>query len=47
VRSSEAEVAATAEKMKPILAEYLKMTQSKGLPGAEALQFCQDYIRTH
>jgi len=47
VRSSKAEEAATAEKMKPILGEYLKMTKEKGLPGADALKFCQDFIKQH
>jgi TRAP-type C4-dicarboxylate transport system substrate-binding protein len=37
----------TAEKMKPILENYVKMAKSKGLPGEEALQFCQDYLKTH
>ena len=37
--------AATAQKMKPILDEYVKETKSKGLPGDEALKFCQDYIK--
>ena len=36
-----------ATKMKPILAEYVKMTKSKGLPGEEALRFVQDYLKTH
>ena len=37
----------TAEKMKPILENYVKMAKSKGLPGEEALKFCQDYLKTH
>ena len=41
------EQAETAEKMKPILENYVKMTKSKGLPGEEALKFCQDYLKTH
>ena len=39
--------AMTAEKMKPILDDYVKMTKSKGLPGDEALKFCQEYLKTH
>ena len=47
VRSSREEEARTAEKMKPVLAEYVKNMKGKGLPAAEALKFCQDYIKTH
>ena len=47
VQSSKEEEAATAEKMKPIIASYVKMTKSKGLPGEEALKFVQDYLKTH
>jgi len=39
--------AATAEKMKPIWDDYVKMAKSKGLPGDEALKFCQDYLKSH
>ena len=35
----------TAEKMKPILEDYVKMTKSKGLPGDEALKFCQEFLQ--
>jgi TRAP-type transport system periplasmic protein len=41
------DLALTAEKMKPILENYVKMAKSKGLPGEEALKFCQDYLKTH
>jgi TRAP-type C4-dicarboxylate transport system substrate-binding protein len=44
---SQKEQALTAEKMKPILDEYVKMAKSKGLPGDEALKFCQDYLKRH
>jgi TRAP-type C4-dicarboxylate transport system substrate-binding protein len=44
---SKEDEAATAQKMKPILDDYVKMTKAKGLPGDEALKFCQDYLRTH
>jgi TRAP-type C4-dicarboxylate transport system substrate-binding protein len=47
VRSSREEEARTAEKMKPVLAEYVKNMKSKGLPGDEALKFCLDYIKNH
>jgi len=39
------EIAETAAKMKPILDKYVEMTKSKGLPGDEALKFCQDYLK--
>lgn len=39
--------AQTAERMKPILAEYVSGMKSKGLPGEEALGFCQEYIRNN
>jgi TRAP-type transport system periplasmic protein len=42
---SKEEEAATAQKMKPILDDYVKMTKSKGLPGDEALKFVQDYLK--
>jgi TRAP-type C4-dicarboxylate transport system substrate-binding protein len=47
VKVSDAEQAATAEKMKPILDAYVSMAKSKGLPGDEALKFCQDYLKSH
>jgi TRAP-type transport system periplasmic protein len=42
---SKEEEAATAQKMQPILTDYVKMTKSKGLPGDEALKFVQDYLK--
>lgn len=39
--------AATAEKMRPILAEYVANMKAKGLPGEEALQFCQEFIKNN
>ena len=47
VKVSKEDEAFTAEKMKPILDDYVKTTKAKGLPGDEALKFCQDYLRTH
>ena len=47
VTVSEKEQAATAEKMKPIWDDYVKMAKSKGLPGDEALKFCLDYLKSH
>jgi TRAP-type transport system periplasmic protein len=37
----------TAEKMKPILDNYVKMAKSRGLPGEDALKFCLDYLKIH
>jgi TRAP-type C4-dicarboxylate transport system substrate-binding protein len=42
---SKEEEVATAQKMQPILADYVKMTKSKGLPGDEALKFAQDFLK--
>ena len=47
VRVTKEEEAKTAEKMKPILADYVKAMKAKGLPGEEALNFCLEYIKTH
>jgi len=44
---SKEEQAATAQKMKPILDEYVKMAKSKGLPGDEALKFCLDFLKNN
>jgi len=41
---SKADQAKTAALMKPILDAYVAMAKAKGLPGDEALKFCQDYI---
>ena len=45
VKVSANDEAATAQKMKPIQDAYVKMTKSKGLPGDEALKFCEDFLR--
>ncbi len=44
---SKEDEAATAQKMKPILDAYVKMAKAKGLPGDEALKFCQDFLRNN
>jgi TRAP-type transport system periplasmic protein len=41
------EGAKTVEKMKPIHVAYVEAMKAKGLPGADALQFCLEYIKTH
>jgi TRAP-type C4-dicarboxylate transport system substrate-binding protein len=45
VSVSPEEEAQTAQKMKPILDAYVAMTTAKGLPGDEALKFCQAYLQ--
>ena len=45
VKVSKEDEAATAQKMKPILDDYVKTTKAKGLPGEEALKFCQDFLK--
>lgn len=45
VALSDEENAAWAKAVQPILDEYVKNMTDKGLPGAEALQFCQDFLR--
>ena len=42
---SKEDSAQLSEKMKPILGNYVSCHQSKGLPGDQALKFCQDYLR--
>ncbi len=36
-----------AEKVRPLLDEYVKNTKAKGLPGDEVLKFCQDYLKAN
>ncbi len=36
-----------AERVRPILNEYVQEMKAKGLPGEEALRFCLDYLKTH
>jgi TRAP-type C4-dicarboxylate transport system substrate-binding protein len=45
VKVSKEDEAFTAQKMQPILTDYVKMTKSKGLPGDEALKFVQDFLK--
>jgi TRAP-type transport system periplasmic protein len=47
IRLTKEEDARWAERIKPLFTDYLKMTKEKGLPGEEALKWCQDYIKTH
>ena len=36
-----------AERVKPILDDYVKAAKAKGLPGDEALKFCQDFLKAN
>ena len=36
-----------ADRLRPILDNYVKEMKSKGLPGDEALRFCIEYLKTH
>jgi TRAP-type C4-dicarboxylate transport system substrate-binding protein len=36
-----------AEKVQPVLVEYVKNMKAKGLPGEEALTFCQTWLKEH
>ena len=44
---SNEDIAQWREKMKPILNNYVASTKAKGLPGDQALKFCQDYLSAH
>jgi TRAP-type C4-dicarboxylate transport system substrate-binding protein len=47
VKVSSEDEAFAAERMKPILEDYVKMAKSKGLPGDEALKFCQEFLKNN
>lgn len=42
---SKEEDAKWAEKVKPLLDEYVANSKAKGLPGEEALKFCMDFLK--
>jgi TRAP-type C4-dicarboxylate transport system substrate-binding protein len=44
---SKEENARWAEKVRPLLDEYVKNTKAKGLPGDEVLKFCVDYLKAN
>lgn len=46
-RATPEQEAETSEKMKPILAEYVASMKTKGLPGDEALMFCQEFLKNN
>jgi len=47
VKISKDEEAKVTAAMKPILDEYVKTMKAKGLPAAEALKFCQDFLKAN
>jgi TRAP-type C4-dicarboxylate transport system substrate-binding protein len=47
VKATKEEEAWTAERMRPLLTDYVKAKKPKGLPAEEVLQFCLDYVKTH
>ena len=36
-----------AEKVNPLLDDYVKNMRAKGLPGQEALKYCLDHLQEH
>mgnify|MGYP005839669449 CR=1 FL=1 len=44
---SKEEDARWAKLVEPVLQEYVKGTEAKGLPGAEALKFCQEWLKNN
>ncbi len=47
IQATKEQDAQVAEKMKPVLADWVKKTAAKGLPAQEALDFCTNYVKTH
>jgi TRAP-type C4-dicarboxylate transport system substrate-binding protein len=47
VKISKEEEAITAEKLKPLLDDFVTRMKSQGLPGEESLKFALDYIKAH
>ncbi len=41
------EQARWAAALKPMFDDWIKEMKAKGLPGEEAVKFCQDYVKTH
>jgi TRAP-type transport system periplasmic protein len=44
---TEDENARWAALLRPLLSDYVKASKEKGLPGEEALKFCEDFLKTH
>jgi TRAP-type transport system periplasmic protein len=47
IQLSAEENARWSERLRPILDGYVKEKEARGLPGAEALKFCVDYLKEH
>lgn len=47
ISASKEEEAKTAAKMGPAFDRYLSEMKTKGLPGEEAVKFCQDFVKAH
>ncbi len=47
VQVTKADQAAARKKMQPILKEYVDSMKAKGLPGEEALKFCEDWLKSN
>jgi TRAP-type transport system periplasmic protein len=47
IKLSPEEDALWAKAVQPVLTEYVKTTKEKGLPGEEALTFCQNWLKEH
>ena len=47
VKATPEDVVKMRQRMQPILDKYVSDMKSKGLPGAEALKFCLDFVKSH
>jgi TRAP-type C4-dicarboxylate transport system substrate-binding protein len=47
IQLSPEEDARWAQKVRPLLDDYVKNSNAKGLPGAEALKFCLDFLKAN
>ena len=45
LKVSKEDEAYTAKQMRPVLDDYVKMAKGKGLPGDEALKFCEEFLK--
>lgn len=47
IKLSKEEDARWAKQVQPVLAEFVESMKAKGLPGEEALKFCQEFLKTN
>ena len=47
VKATPEDEAKMRQRMQPILDKYVSDMKAKGLPGAEALKFCLDFVKSH